>query len=82
MTCGSLANFVEKEKIDIAVITVPAEKAQLVADTVVEAGIKGIWNFTAVDLDLPEDVACENVHMSDSLHALAYYMKDAEQDAK
>ncbi len=82
MTCGSLANFVEKEKIDIAVITVPAEKAQLVADTVVEAGIKGIWNFTAVDLDLPDDVACENVHMSDSLHALAYYMKDAEQDAK
>jgi redox-sensing transcriptional repressor len=82
MTCGSLANFVEKEKIDIAVITVPAEKAQLVADTVVEAGIKGIWNFTAVDLELPEDVACENVHMSDSLHALAYYMKDAEQDAK
>ncbi len=82
MTCGSLANFVEKEKIDIAVITVPAEKAQLVADTVVEAGIKGIWNFTAVDLELPDDVACENVHMSDSLHALAYYMKDAEQDAK
>ena len=33
-------------------------------------------NFTAVDLDLPEDVVCENVHVSDSLHALAYYMKD------
>ena len=78
MTCGSLAGFVEKEHIDIAVICVPPEKAQLVADTVVAAGVKGIWNFTAVDLELPDTVAVENVHMSDSLHALAYYMQDGE----
>ena len=78
LTCGSLAGFVEKEKGDIAVICVPTEKAQLVADTVVGAGVKGIWNFTAEDLDLPENVAVENVHMSDSLHALAYYMQDME----
>lgn len=76
MTCSSLRSFVEKEKVDIAVITVPTEKAQIVANTVVDAGIKGIWNLTATDLDLPEDVACENVHMSDSLHALAYYMQE------
>ena len=78
LTCGSLAGFVEKEHIDIAVICVPPEKAQLVADTVVAAGVKGNRNFTAVDLELPENVAVENVHMSDSLHALAYYMQDAE----
>lgn len=80
MTCGSLSDFIKKEKVDIAVITVPAEKAQLVADTAVNAGIKGIWNLTAVDLDIPENknVAVENVHMSDSLHALIYYMGDAE----
>ena len=78
MTCGSLAGFVEKEHIDIAVICVPPEKAQLVADTVVAAGVKGIWNFPAVDLELPDTVAVENVHMSDSLHALAYYMQDGE----
>ncbi len=78
MTCGSLAGFVEKEGVDIAVITVPAEKAQIVADTVAAAGIKAIWNFTAVDLELPENIAVENVHVSDSLHALTYYMQDAE----
>ena len=77
-TCGSLAGFVEKEKVDIAVMCVPPEKAQLVADTVVDAGVKGIWNFTAVDLEMPDTVAVENVHMSDSLHALAYYMMDIE----
>ena len=79
MTCKSLASFVKSEHVDIAVITVPAEKAQLVADTVADAGIKGIWNLTAVDLELPEGIAVENVHMSDSLHALDYYMQDTEE---
>ena len=79
MTCKSLASFVKSEHVDIAVITVPAEKAQLVADTVAGAGIKGIWNLTAVDLELPEGIAVENVHMSDSLHALVYYMQDTEE---
>ena len=53
MTCGSLSNFIKNEKVDIAVITVPAEKAQLVADTAVDAGIKGIWNpvsYTHLDV--------------------------------
>ena len=78
MTCKSLAGFVKSESVDIAVITVPSEKAQAVADTLADAGIKGIWNLTAVDLDLPDGIAVENVHMSDSLHALAYYMQNAE----
>lgn len=70
MTCGSLRDFVKNENVDIAVITVPTEKAQIVADTVADAGVKGVWNLTAVDLDIPEGIAVENVHMSDSLHAL------------
>ena len=80
MTCRSLGGFIKSEKVDIAVVTVPAEKAQLVAETAVEAGIKGIWNLTAVDLtDIPDNVAIENVHMSDSLHSLIYYMGDTEE---
>ena len=71
-----LKQFVRDNGVEIAVITVPREKGQMVADTLVEAGIKGIWNFSSVDLDLPDNVCVENVHMSDSLHALAYYMKD------
>lgn len=80
MTCGSLSEFVRKEGITIAVITVPAEKAQIVADTVCDAGIKGIWNFTAVDLEVPDGITVENVHMSDSLHALTYYISDGGLD--
>ncbi len=73
---NDLKDFVIDNDIEIAVITVPREKGQVVADTLVEAGIKGIWNFSSVDLELPDNVCVENVHMSDSLHALAYYMKD------
>ena len=73
---SELKNFVTENKIEIAVITVPRDKGQMVADALVEAGIKGIWNFSSVDLELPENICVENVHMSDSLHALAYYMKD------
>jgi redox-sensing transcriptional repressor len=73
---NDLKEFVADNDIEIAVITVPREKGQVVADTLVEAGIKGIWNFSSVDLELPDNVCVENVHMSDSLHALAYYMKD------
>ena len=73
---NDLQDFVIDNDIEIAVITVPREKGQVVADTLVEAGIKGIWNFSSVDLELPDNVCVENVHMSDSLHALAYYMKD------
>ncbi len=73
---NDLKKFVIDNDIEIAVITVPREKGQVVADTLVEAGIKGIWNFSSVDLELPDNVCVENVHMSDSLHALAYYMKD------
>ncbi len=73
---NDLKDFVKENGVEVAVITVPRDKGQVVADALVEAGIKGIWNFSSVDLELPENVCVENVHMSDSLHALAYYMQD------
>ena len=72
----SLKDFCRKNKVDMAVLTVPRGEAQRACNTVVEAGIKGIWNFTSVDLRIPEDVHCENVHMSDSLHELSYHLKE------
>ena len=72
----SLKDFCKKHKVDMAVLTVPRSEAQHACDTVVDAGIKGIWNFTSVDLKLPEEVYCENVHMSDSLHELSYHLNE------
>ncbi len=72
----SIKDFCSRHKVDMALLTVPRSEAQHACDTVCEAGIKGIWNFTSVDLKIPEDVHCENVHMSDSLHELSYHLKD------
>lgn len=71
----SLKEFCRKHKVDMAVLTVPRSVAQQVCDTVVDAGIKGIWNFTSVDLVTPNGVHCENVHMSDSLHELTFHLQ-------
>lgn len=72
----SLEDFIKKNDISIAVLTVPAENAQNITEMVCQAGIKGIWNFTAMDLDVPDNIMIENVHMSDSLHALTYYINE------
>ena len=43
-----------------------------------EGGVRAIWNFAPVDLVLPEGVAVNNVHLSDSLHILSYRMNEKE----
>ena len=67
-----LEEFLQKNDIEIAILTLPKSKAIEVADLVIENGIKAIWNFAHTDLNLPEDVIVENVHLSDSLMKLSY----------
>ena len=67
-----LASFIKENSIDIAVLTIPKTSAVKVAEKLVECNIKAIWNFAPVDLNLPEHVHVENVHLSDSLMKLSY----------
>lgn len=53
-------------------------RAQEAADRLTGEGIKAIWNFAPSDLDVPEDVIVENVHLSESLMVLAYLMNQRE----
>jgi redox-sensing transcriptional repressor len=69
-----LESFIQKTPIQIAAICTPKEKAQEVADRVIRSGVKGIWNFAAVDIVVPDDVIVENVHLSDSLYTLSFRM--------
>lgn len=82
MHVNKIAEFVASNKVDIAVITVPRTYAKEVADMVTGLGIRGIWNFTSVKLALPDNVAVENIHLSDSLMTLGYYMKEMENRKK
>ena len=65
-------------QVDIAVLAVPSAHAQATCDVLVRGGGRAIWNFAPVDLVLPEGVAVNNVHLSDSLHILSYRMNEKE----
>ncbi len=73
---SELEMFIEAEKPDIAILAVPKTAVVAVADDLVSYGIKALWNFAYVDLDLPVDVTVENVHLSDSLMTLSYRMSE------
>ncbi len=79
-----LKSFIKKNNIDIAVLTIPKTSAVEVTRQLVDCSIKAIWNFAHVDLDVPDEVQVENVHLSDSLMKLSYNIcrnKKAEKDS-
>jgi len=67
-----LKQCIRENNIEIAVLTIPRSKAIDVADKVVECGVQAIWNFAHTDLNLPDNVIVENVHLSESLMRLSY----------
>ena len=78
-----LGDFVREHKVDIAILTIPRGPAQKVTDTLVANGIRAIWNFTNEDLDVGDsEVLVENVHFSDSLLHLNYYLAKQNQQAE
>ena len=77
-----LEEFVHNNKVDIAALTMPKEKADEVAKVLVSLGVDAIWNFAHLDLELPEYVVVENVHLSDSLMQLSYNIAKKEREAK
>ena len=79
-----LEGFVRSHHVDVGLLAVPRPVAQPVADKLVNAGVKGIWNFTNQELFLPghEDVIVESVHFSESLLALSYMISQEEDEEK
>ncbi len=71
-----LEDFIATHQVDIAVLAIPKAAAVQVAERLVACGIKAIWNFAHTDLDLPNDVVVENVHLSESLMQVSYRMID------
>lgn len=82
MAMEEIERFIRENNIGIAVLTVPKSAAPVVAERLVQAGIRAIWNFAHVDLNVPAQIQVENVHLSDSLMKLSYninrYMKEQE----
>lgn len=77
-----LEDYLKENSIDIGIVSTNKDSAQEVVDRLCAGGVKGIWNFAPTDLHVPESVALENVHLSDSLHSLAYYINRNRQKDK
>lgn len=77
---STLPEFLQKNPVEIAILTLPKNKAKEMADILVENGIKAIWNFAHLDLDTPKDVIVENVHLSESLMTLSYNLSQYRQE--
>ena len=77
---SDLEDYVRSNNIDIGIICCGKDNAQEVADTLVRGGVEGIWNFAPIDLDIPERIAIENVHLSESLHTLSFLISSKEKE--
>ena len=74
-------NVVRREHLDIAVVAVPAESAQAVVNTVVQAGVRAILNFSPGTLKVPPHVKLKNVDLTVSLESLSFFLARGEADA-
>jgi len=68
--------FVEENEIEIIYLCTNRNGAQDVVNRIKGTKIKAIWNFAPVDLEVPEDLIVENVHLIDNLLTVSYYLKD------
>jgi redox-sensing transcriptional repressor len=72
-----MSSVVKKQHIEIGILTVPAEGAQQVAETLCAAGVRGLLNFTPARLHLPPEVDVEDYDISMCLEKVAYFARHA-----
>lgn len=80
MPVSKLAAFLKDHEIEIAVLAIPGEEAEKITQQLIAFGIKAIWNFAHVDLDVPSHIVVENVHLSESLMKLSYNLNRMDQE--
>lgn len=77
-----LKEFIKSNEVEIAALTIPKERAVDVANMLVDHGVRAIWNFAHTDLNLPEHIIVENVHLSESLMRLSYNICRYQEEHK
>jgi len=71
-----MEEYVRNHDVDVAILTLPRVHAAKVANDLARWGVRGMWNFSHVDLQVPDDVMVENVHLTDSLMTLLYKINE------
>ncbi|HHV19537.1 MAG TPA: redox-sensing transcriptional repressor Rex [Thermoanaerobacterales bacterium] len=68
--------FINENDVDIAVLTIPKDKTKKIVKAISKTCIRGIWNFTPVEIKINENIIVENVHLIDSLFTLSYHINE------
>ena len=76
---SEVETYVKKSNVDIAALTIPMIEAREISDILYDSGIRYFWNFTNMDLELPEDAIVKDVHLLDSLLELSYRISNADK---
>ena len=80
---STLDNILAELQPDVAVLCVPRAMANDVANEICSVGVKAIWNFTNTELQVKDaEPIIENIHFSDSLLALGYYIAENQDEAE
>jgi redox-sensing transcriptional repressor len=74
-----MKKIVNENDIKLGVITVPTEAAQEVADQMIEAGIKSIWNFAPTRLYVPDEIEVKNEDLAVGIVSLIYHLSWQEE---
>ncbi len=81
LSMEELPKYLDEHQVDIAVLTVPKDAAVPVTQILTAHGVEAIWNFTNVELTEPNSsTIVENVHFSDSLLSLSYYVSERQDE--
>lgn len=79
---SKLEQYCRTHKVLMGIITVPAEGAQEVADMLIAGGIKAIWNFAPIHLDVPDNILVQNENMATSLAVLSVHLQAQIKEEK
>ncbi len=77
-----LGSFCRANKVRMGIITVPAAHAQQVCDELIACGIRAIWNFAPVHLEVPEHILVQNEDMATSLAVLSMHLQAQRKEKK
>lgn len=77
---SDMVEQIKQQQIEIAIMTVPSSAAQDVANQLIEAGVRGIMNFTPVRLTTPKHVQVQSVNLTHELQTLIYFLNHYGED--
>lgn len=82
LNVSALEDYLRENRVDIVVITTPADFAQSILEKAAAGGVKGVWNFAPADLRSSENIKVQNVHLTESLMTLSFRINETERIAE